>query len=296
MILIADSGSTKTDWVLIHTKPDLSEPSPQETFVSSFHTQGINPVYMSEQDIVDVFDNELKAQFPSDVPFDYSMLKVRFYGAGCREDMIPKMQSAFARSLHTDDKNIEVYSDMMGAARALCGNQEGIACILGTGSNSCLYDGQRIESNISPMGFILGDEGSGAVLGKCFLNLLYKGEVCQSLKDDFIQQTQLSMSDIINKVYRAPLPNRFLASLVPFIHQHLHMEEVRQMVIDNFRQFFVKNIRHYQSPQFKVHFVGSVAYYFADCLREAASIEGYEIGEICQSPIEGLVKYHQNNN
>ena len=192
MILIADSGSTKTDWVLIHTKHDLSEPLPQETFVSCFHTQGINPVYMSEQDIVDVFNNELKAQFPSDVPFDYSTLKVRFYGAGCREDMIPKMQSAFARSLHTDDKNIEVYSDMMGAARALCGNQEGIACILGTGSNSCLYDGQRIVSNISPMGFILGDEGSGAVLGKCFLNLLYKGEVCQSLKDDFIQQTQLS--------------------------------------------------------------------------------------------------------
>ena len=283
MILIADSGSTKTDWVLIkdkHEEPDF------------YYTQGMNPVYMSEQDIIRVVNDELLPQLP---PLD-SLEKVYFYGAGCREDMIAKMHCAFTQAFQIDSKQIEIQSDMMAAARALCGKREGIACILGTGSNSCLYDGERIVQNISPMGFILGDEGSGAVLGKCFLNLLYKGSKTKALLEEFSNETQLNMTHIINKVYREPLPNRFLASLAPFIHQHLDVDEVRQMVIDNFRLFFVRNIQHYHSPHLKVNALGSISFYFEDCLREAARMEGFEIGEICKSPMNGLIKYHQNNN
>ena len=194
-----------------------------------------------------------------------------------------------------DKAQIHVQSDLMAAARALCGNQPGIACILGTGSNSCLYDGESIVKNISPMGFILGDEGSGAVLGKHFINYLFKGNSSHQLMKEFTEETGLTMTDIINKVYREPLPNRFLASLAPFIHAHLDDLDVRNLVIDNFRMFFVRNIQHYQSPHLKVNAVGSIAYYFKDCLQEAAIQEGYELGIVLKSPMDGLIKYHQNN-
>ena len=143
------------------------------------------------------------------------------------------------------------------------------------------------------MGFILGDEGSGAVLGKMFVNLLYKGQLPENVRIEFVDRTDYSLTYIINKVYREPLPNRFLASLVPFIHDHLDVLEIKQMVIENFRNFFVRNIQHYQANHLKVNAVGSIAYHFEECLRQAAQMEGYVIGRIIKSPIVDLVKYHQ---
>lgn len=297
MILIADSGSTKTNWALTFSEEEMNNGQHQLPFdIKHFCTQGINPVYMSEEHIVNILNVELIPQLSSCGINEKSDLNVYFYGAGCREEFVNTMFAAFKHSLYVDETHAFVQSDMMAAAHALCGRKEGIACILGTGSNSCLYDGERIVKNVSPMGFILGDEGSGAVLGKSFLNFLFKGNATKTLMEDFINQTGLTLTDIINKVYKEPLPNRFLASLAPFIHEHLDVEEVRQMVIDNFRLFFTRNIQHYHSCHLPVNAVGSIAYHFEECLRQAAQMEGYVIGKIIKSPIVDLVKYHQKYN
>ena len=288
MILIADSGSTKTDWALICNEQDNGSIKTQQ-----FHTQGINPIYMSEEEIVKILKDELLPQLSSNGFSFSSNLLIHFYGAGCREDMIPKMKSAFVHVFYLSDSAIFVQSDLMGAARALCGREEGVACILGTGSNSCLYDGERIVKNVSPMGFILGDEGSGAVLGKLFVNLLYKGQLPEIIRKEFEEKTGYSLTYIINKVYREPLPNRFLASLVPFIYDYLDVPEIKQMVIDNFRSFFVRNVQHYHAQHLKVNAVGSVAFYLKECLCQAAELEGYKIGIVMKNPLDSLVKYHQ---
>ena len=241
MKLIADSGSTKTDWRLD----------------GLFSTQGINPFHMSEDTILGILRNELLPQLGA---ASSSIEEIEFYGAGCTVAKIPVM-------------------------KALLGKKEGIACILGTGANSCLYDGKKIVGNVSPMGYILGDEGSGAVLGKTFINELYKGG-----HPDFInvfeKETGLSQADIIQKVYREALPNRFLASLSKFIGAHIVEEQwIEDMVVDCFRDFFRKNVRHYNRKDLSVCFVGSVAYYYKAQLQKAAELEDYTIGKILRSPL-----------
>jgi glucosamine kinase len=188
--------------------------------------------------------------------------------------------------------SIEINSDLLSAARALCGYDEGIACILGTGSNSCLYDGKQVVENVSPLGYILGDEGSGAVLGKLFINAIFKDNSFRKLRDDFLMSTNLTLEEIIDKVYRQPLANRFLASTSVYIHNHLDNNDLNKLVEDNFRTFFKRNISTYSRSDLKVNFIGSVAYYFKSQLYEAASAEGFKIGLIEKSPLPGLMKYH----
>ena len=173
---------------------------------------------------------------------------------------------------------------MLGAARALFGNDEGIACILGTGANSCLYDGNKIVSNVSPMGYILGDEGSGAVLGKTFINLLYKDHHEKDIIE-FERETGLTQSDIIQKVYREAMPNRFLASLAPYIKSVSSHEWVHEMIVDCFRLFFRHNVSHYNRPDLPCSFVGSIAFYFEEELRQAAKKEGSFIVKIMKEPL-----------
>ena len=189
----------------------------------------------------------------------------------------------------------DVYSDLLGAARAVCGRREGIACILGTGANSCLYDGERIVQNTPALGYILGDEGSGAVLGRRLLNALYKGRLPQHLREAFEQETSLTMSDVIERVYRQPLANRFLASLSPFVARHLDEPALRNMVIDHFREFLRHNVAPYNAPQLPVGFVGSMAFHYQAELREAAHQEGFIMGDVMKSPIDGLLRYHLSN-
>ncbi len=296
--LLADSGSTKTDWVLL-----LSE-NPQLPYqaLATFKTQGITPVHQTTSEIRKILEYELHSQlstFPRAKLLNTRVLEstlmenvdVFFYGSGCTPAHVPNMKQAIEEVL--SPRSVEVYSDLMAAARALCGHEAGIACILGTGANSCLYDGEHIVQNTPALGYILGDEGSGAVLGRLFINAIFKNPELAELRDLFLKTKKLSLSDIIRKVYNEPMANRFLASTSTFICEHLDNPLVRELVIDNFRHFFRSNITPYQHRDLPVHFVGSMAYHYRKELEEAGRLEGFIVGQTMKSPMEGLVKYHE---
>ena len=266
MILIADSGSTKTDWLLLPAAKDI-------------HTPGINPVHQSP--------DAIRSSLPV---VTETVRAVYFYGAGCTPERIPLMTQLL--QTHFPDAYVEVQSDLLGAARALCGRQEGIACILGTGANSGLYDGERIVQNTPALGYILGDEGSGAVLGKCFLNAIFKCPDFATLRDDYLSSVQLTQADIIQRVYREPMANRFLASTSLYIGKHLDHPLLSQLVIDNFRQFFRRNLLPYGRRDLPVGVVGSMGYHYRNQLAKAARQEGFRLGTVIKSPMEGLVAYH----
>ena len=295
--LIADSGSTKTDWVLLFSPGPYA---PHET-IATFKTQGITPIHQTPADIRQILGVELLPQlstFPRAKLVDSKALEntlmqnvsVYFYGSGCTPAHIPMMTQALKEVL--SPKQVEVFSDLMAAARALCGHEAGIACILGTGANSCLYDGETITQNTPALGYILGDEGSGSVLGRLFLNGIFKNPKLANLRDKFLEETKQTQADIIKKVYNEPMANRYLASTSTFIIEHLGNPTLRQLVIDNFRQFFRSNTDPYNRKDLPVHFVGSMAFHYRSQLEEAAKLEGYTIGQTLQSPMEGLIKYH----
>ena len=187
---------------------------------------------------------------------------------------------------------VEVSTDMLAAARGLCGHQAGIACIMGTGSNSCYYDGEKIVQNVSPLGFILGDEGSGACLGKLLVGDLLKNQLGAELKEEFLSQYNLTPADIIDRVYRKPFPNRFLASLSPFLAQHIDNPGIRNLVLGSFKAFLKRNVMQYDYNNTPVHFIGSVAFYYQEVLSQAAYETGICLGTILKSPMEGLIAYH----
>ena len=288
--LIADSGSTKTDWCLLESGGDRHR----------FSTQGINPCHQSEEEIAAILEQEV-------TPHLRQLQTARpqtlwFYGSGATPAAKQRVEQPLRRLLGTE-ADITVESDLVGAARALCQHSRGIACILGTGANSCLYDGQRIVANTPALGYILGDEGSGAVLGIRFLNALFKGQLPDELRQEFVTETGLSLDAIIQRVYRQPLANRFLASLSPFIHRHIDLQQVEAMVIDHFRQFIRKNIQpYYDDPRLKealpaspeLHVTGSVGFHYQRQLAAAAALEGMRLGRVMGSPMEGLIGYHSS--
>lgn len=281
MKLIADCGSTKTDWcVVLNGTP-----------IKRIGTKGLNPFFQSEEEIQQELTHSLLPQLP-----EGAINAVYFYGAGCTPEKAPVVRRAIADSLPDSylpiAGNINVYSDMLAAAHGLCGHEAGIACILGTGSNSCFYNGKEIVKNISPLGFILGDEGSGAVLGKLLVGDILKNQLPPTVKEAFFKQFNLTAPEIIDRVYRQPFPNRFLASLSPFIAQHLEEPGIHQLVLNSFIAFLRRNVMQYDYAQYPVHFIGSVAYYYREILQEAAQETGVAIGKIMQSPMEGLIRYH----
>lgn len=264
-LLIADSGSTKTDWAVGGKR---------------FSTQGINPFHQSEDTILSILHDELLPQL--DVK---KVGAVQFYGSGVRTELEPVMVRLLRQCFGTTIP-IEAHSDLLGAARALCGNSEGIACILGTGSNSCLYDGKNIVKNTPPLGYILGDEGSGAVLGRRFLNALYKGRLAEIYVIGLEHYTQMTLPQIIDRVYRQPLPNRWLASLSPFIHNLLADPFIETIVIENFRDFIRYNIMPYCRPELPINAVGSIAFFYRPQLEQAATSLGFTLGKIMRSPLD----------
>ena len=276
MILIADSGSTKTDWAVVDNGRQ----------VVAMSTQGINPFHQDAENIATVIEEELLPKMGNIEPEG-----IFFYGSGCREDKVEMMCGILGKAF-PQCARIEAQGDLLAAARAVCGEREGIACIMGTGANSCLYDGNRVVENTPPLGYILGDEGSGAVLGKLFVNALFKGQLPSELKDEWLEETGLSLNIIINKVYREPLANRFLASTSRFIHQHLSVEPLERMVVYNFREHFRRNVNQYGRKDLTVGAIGSVAYYYLEQLQKAATVEGYTLGKVMRSPMDGLVRYH----
>jgi N-acetylglucosamine kinase-like BadF-type ATPase len=296
MILIADSGGTKTDWMLLHSKGLR-----KGEIIATFHTQGITPIHQTPDVIRHILGQELMSQlstFPRAQLIDscelegslLSKVKVYFYGSGCTPAHVPMMTQMLGEVF--SHQQVEVHSDLMAAARALCQREAGIACILGTGANSCLYDGKDIVQNTPALGYILGDEGGGAVLGRMFMNAIFKNPQYADIRDEYLKKEKLTQADIINKVYREPLANRFLATTSLFISERMDNPLLKQLVVDNFRQFFRCNIVPYQHPELPVHFVGSMASSYPEALKEAAKKEKFRVGTIVQSPIEGLVKYH----
>lgn len=277
MILIADSGSTKTDWCVVL----------DGTPIKRITTKGINPFFQPEEEIQQELTISLLPQLP-----ERTVNSVYFYGAGCTPEKAPILRRAIADSLSVVG-NIKAHSDMLAAARGLCGHEAGIACILGTGSNSCFYNGEDIVNNISPLGFILGDEGSGAVLGKLLVGDILKNQLSPAIKEAFLKQFDLTAPEIIDRVYRQPFPNRFLASLSPFIAQHLEEPAIRALVFNSFTAFLRRNVMQYDYEKYPVHFIGSVAACYKEILQEAALEMGIRIGKILQSPMEGLIQYHQ---
>ena len=248
MILLADSGSTKTDWCLAENGKALK----------SIKTRGTNPFFQTEDEIAAEIEASLLPELPSTEIDD-----VFFYGAGCTAEKQPVLEP-------------------------------GIACILGTGSNSCLYDGEKLVKNVSPLGFILGDEGSGAVLGKNLVGDILKCQLPEHIRERFHEKFQLTGPDIIERVYRQKLPNRFLASLVPFLAENISDESIDRFVVDNFRRFLTRNVKLYESwDKLPVGFNGSIAFYFRPQLEKALKAEGMTLGRIIKAPMEGLIEYHK---
>lgn len=271
MKAIADSASTKCEWIFGDGDRILR-----------LRTAGINAVQQSPDAIRAVL-----AELP---PLD-GVEELRFYGAGCG-DSFPEASAVLRRELAArfgPGAAIGLGSDLLGAARALFGRGEGIACILGTGSNSCHCRGGEIVANVPPLGYVLGDEGSGAVLGRNLVNGIFKGAI--PLREEFLRTFALTYAGLIRRVYREPAANRFLASFAPFIRAHLDCAPVREMVVRSFGEFAARNLSGYPAG-LPVAFVGGVAAHFEEPLREAMAAAGREVVRIVCSPAEELWKYH----
>lgn len=279
MILIADCGSTKIDWCVTDNKK----------VVKQVFTHGMNAVMLTKQEMSQRISSELIPELGN---LKDSITEIYFYGAGC---ISPEVCGNVADALRENIPagKIEVYTDLLAAAHALCGSEPGIACILGTGSNSCYYDGEKIVDNVSPLGYILGDEGSGAVLGKILVGDVLKNQLPKDLCEAFLKENNLDRLEIIKRVYKEPGGNRFLASLTPFLLRNIERKEIHELVLNSFKAFYMRNVCQYPgATKTAVNFVGSIAYYYKDVLCEAAEACGCRVGTIIKSPMEGLIAYH----
>ena len=277
-ILIADSGATKADWRLVN--PDGT--------VRSLATPGISPVFLDEAGITAILrDEPLPALNGAEVSHIY------FYAAGIVSD---EVSSKVCDALHSVFPNAacEAASDLLAAARALCGNKPGIACILGTGSNSCFYDGEQIVSNVRAGGFILGDEAGGAWFGKQLLSDYVKGLLPQNLTEELTRRFGIDYPTIVQKVYREPLPSRYLASFAPFIEEHGNHPYIKNLLRGGFDAFLLRNVAQYDYRRYPVHFTGSVAWHFRELLGRCLTAAGMRQGTIIQRPIEALTEYHRH--
>ncbi len=289
MILIVDSGSTKTDWCFASSANRYEVVS----------TVGINPIVQTRKEISTTIDS-LFAHTTNKNGIELCKIShVYFYGAGCTPQKASIVKELLSHHF-TDATTICVNSDLLAACHALCGKNKGFACIFGTGANSCYYDGKKIASHIPPLGYILGDEGSGAALGKKLLNAIFKNRLSKRIHDIFMQETQLDLNSILDCTYHQPAPNKFLASFSVFVSRHIEEPELENLVIENFEDFICKNIIPYtlknstakEHSTLKLNAVGSIAYYFKPQLIKACAKYGIETGEIQKSPMANLIKYY----
>lgn len=277
MKLIADSGSTKTSWKIISPSGESKD----------IKTPGLNPFFRTEEDIFEELSSLLLPETGTDIQ------QVYFYGAGIvnaeKGNIIRKaINRIYPQAI------VETYSDVVGAARALFGDKPGVACILGTGSNACLYDGEKITHGISPLGFILGDEGSGAVMGRKLLGDYFKEVMPASLRDEFTGQYNLTRDETLTRVYRSEKPNQFLAQFVPFLSSHRNSAYCQGLVQQSFMEFFERNVSKLPGyTSYPIGFIGSVAFHFSQILNNTASYFGYQKTIILKDPIDGLEKYYK---
>ncbi|MGD1891835.1 MAG: BadF/BadG/BcrA/BcrD ATPase family protein [Cyclobacteriaceae bacterium] len=276
--LIADSGSTKTDWRLISAEGKIAQAK----------TVGFNPYHQSSEDIAQKLQKELLTQLSGEVT------SIHFYGAGCSTESACQTVKDALIGLFPNSQ-VQVYNDLLAAARALCGHQPGIACIIGTGANSCQYDGKEIVDNVPPLGYIMGDEGSATWLGKQLLNSYFKRWMPDELKAPFEKRFSPSAGDTLEQGYRQPQANRYLAQFSRCAFHHLKHPWVAKLVYSGFDEFFDKNIVRYPDfQQLPIHFTGGVAFYYSNLLRQVANDRGVRVQNILESPIAGLTLFHQN--
>ena len=277
-ILIADSGSTKTEWRLLRQKRS-----------KTIHTQGLSPYFLGAPQIEAVLRSELVPGLSQDEAID----ALYFYGTGCANPENAKMVKKVLSKVFPGTA-IEVKHDLMGAARSVCGHDQGIACILGTGSNSGYYNGKTIVKNSPGLGYVLGDEGSGAYLGKRVLQYYLYGTFDEELKAKFESQYTSNPSAILDQVYKQPLPNRYLASFSEFLSENRGHYMAENIIEDGLNDFFFQHLCKYrESYHNPIHFIGGVAHAFKDVVRELGHSYEFEIGVIHQTPMDGLVAFHR---
>jgi glucosamine kinase len=279
MILVADSGSTKTEWRVINNG------IPKESVSSS----GINPYFLSSGEIYLLLKKELYSIS------GYSFDIIYFYGTGCNSESKNNTVKEALNSFFSVEE-IRIGSDLLGAARSLCQNDPGIACIMGTGSNSCFYDGSVIASNVPPLGYILGDEGGGAVIGKKLISAVLKKQVPGTVIDLFFETYKITRAEILESVYMKPFPNRFLGQYSRFISANIHIPELQEIIRTSFEEFITRNILQYPESQFfPINFTGSIAIYFRVFLEELLTRYKLKPGIFTLSPMSDLITFHKAN-
>lgn len=275
MKLIAESGSTRTEWALVE----------DSHLIQRVFTEGLNPFFQTRREI----SRNVRLGLPETF-FRRKLEQVYFYGAGCSSN---EKKNIVGASLVAQFKTpIQVESDLLAAARGLFKTEEGIACILGTGSNSCFYNGKIIVRNVRPGGYILGDEGSGAALGKFFLSDILKGLAPKSLTEAFLEKFRITPNEIMESVYNHPFPNRFLATTSYFLADYMNNDYAMNLVTNNFRNFFKRNVCQYDYQSYPIRFVGSVAHHFSPTLCEIGKEFGITIDSIEETPMSGLIEFH----
>lgn len=278
MKLIAESGSTRTEWALIENNH----------LIQRVFTEGLNPFFQTRREI----SRSVRLGLPESF-FKKKIEQVYFYGAGCTSN---EKKNILGASLVAQFKTpIQVESDLLAAARGLFKDEAGIACILGTGSNSCFYDGKIIAKNVKAAGYILGDEGSGAVLGKIFLSDALKGLAPKDITNDFYEKFRINANDVMESVYNRPFPNRFLATISYFLADYLDNDYVYSMLTENLRSFFTRSVCQYDYKNYPIRFVGSVAYSYSEVLCDIANEFDVKLEVIEETPMSGLIEFHSMN-
>ncbi|MGN0309903.1 MAG: hypothetical protein ACI4C3_04870 [Bacteroides sp.] len=275
MKLIVESGSTRTEWALVE----------DQQLVQHAFTEGLNPYFQTRREI----SRSVRLGLP-EVFFKKKLEQVHYYGAGCNS--LEKRNTLGASLVAQFKTPIQVESDLLAAARGLFKTEAGIACILGTGSNSCFYNGKIIVKNVRSGGYILGDEGSGAVIGMKFLSDVLKGLSPAGVTSDFFDKFRTTPNDIMESVYNRPFPNRYLASVAYFLADYMTVDYVASLVTNSFFDFFRRNIRQYDYQSYPTRFVGSLAYRYADPLRDVAKEFGVTVDKIEETAMKGLIDFH----
>jgi N-acetylglucosamine kinase-like BadF-type ATPase len=277
--LIADSGATKAEWCLVGGKKK-----------KTIFTQGISPYFLNQQQITQLLEKELLPKLKG-IKVD----EVYYYGTGCANVKNAKSVAAAIKT-HFNKAHIEVTHDLMGAARALCGRDGGVACILGTGSNSCFYNGKKIIKNSPGLGYVLGDEGSGAYLGKKVVQYYLYGTFDEELRSRFDAAYVTNASEILENVYKKPLPNRYLAQFTKFLADNRGHYMIENIIEDGINDFFFQHLCKYKEIwTMPVHFAGGVAYGFRDVIKDLCQSYEFELGRIMKNPMQGLVEYHSKS-
>lgn len=276
MILIADSGSTGTEWCLIKQNDEKAY----------FETEGYNPYYVDQEYIIQSINKNFPGYCKSD-----QIKEVHFYGAGCMLDKTMVIEQALKAVFHRANVNAAI--DLLAAARALLGRKSGFAAILGTGTNTCIYNGEKITQNIDSLGYMLGDEGSGSYMGKKLLQDYLRGYMPAPVSEKFKETVGLSFDEIMDRVYTQSLANRFCAGFAQFAGDNIEMPYLYELVKNSFLDFFTNLVSHYPGYQhYSFNCLGSVGYHFKNILEEVAGIFNMQMGKIIPSPMEGLVRYH----